>query len=60
LSALWDSKTYAPVLSRQSVLLDGYRYRTDFLGHDAFGNPGSVIQGSLYDSENGDRVTNYS
>ena len=60
LSALWDDKTYAAVLSRQSMWLDAYLYTTDFAEHDAFGNPGTAVESSIYPSENGSRTTRYS
>ncbi|MEH6635911.1 MAG: PKD domain-containing protein, partial [Halioglobus sp.] len=57
LSALWDSRTYAPALSRQTVVLDGHTYATDYSNYDAFGNPGTTRQYSIYPTENDTRVT---
>ncbi len=57
LSALWDSKTFAPVLIAQNVVLDGYSYATAYSDYDAFGNPGTTTQYSIYPTENGNRIT---
>ena len=54
---LWDSKTYAPMPAGESVVLDGYRYTTEYRDHDAFGNPRRTTQFSIYPTENGDRIT---
>ena len=59
LSALWDEKTYASILTRQSVRLDGYVYTTDYESHDVFGFPRVSTQSSSYPSENGNRITQY-
>jgi YD repeat-containing protein len=57
LSALWDSKVYAPVLTRRTVTLDGHTYATDYADHDAFGNPGTLTEWAIYPSEGGNRIT---
>jgi len=57
LSALWDSKTFAPVLVAQNVVLDGYSYVTAYSNYDAFGNAGTTTQYSIYPNENADRIT---
>ena len=59
LSALWDGKTHASILTRQSVWLDGYVYTTDYESHDMFGYPRVSTQSSSYPSENGNRITQY-
>lgn len=37
-----DQKTYAPVLTKKTITLDGTTYTTDYSNHDTYGNPGVV------------------
>ena len=57
LDDLWDSRTYAPLLTRRSTWLDGYVYTTDYGEHDPFGNPGITTEYAIFPTENGNRVT---
>lgn len=39
-----DSRTYRPLLTRQTVTRDGTAYVTQYQGHDSYGNPGRLIE----------------
>jgi len=41
---LIDNAYYAPVMIKNTVIQDGSTYTTEYLNHDAFGNPGTIIE----------------
>jgi YD repeat-containing protein len=59
LSALWDDRVYAPLLTRRAIELDGHVYATDYSNHDVFGNPGTTTEWAIYPTEGGNRITEY-
>ena len=60
LSDLWDSRVYTAQIASRNIVLDGYGYTTQYSNYDAFGNPGTITQYSIYPTENGNRITDTS
>ena len=50
-----DGNTYAPILTRKTITLDGTNYTTDYSNHDSYGNPRRMEE-----SGNGSRSTTLS
>lgn len=41
---LVDDAYYAPIMTKSTIVQDGSTYVTEYLNHDAFGNPGTIIE----------------